>query len=375
VIRLPAVVGRVHTTRPHPCLSLSAILALLPAVASLLPAVAGAQSALGHPPNLRAEWPLDRWQTTLVIGHRFEFISGGDELINLPTMTLATGLFERLAVGLDYTSNSEIVPDKLGGNETQYWASVSVLRGRRGRLDALLARNTAARSGDAALTGRARAGPVSLLAEGRAFSNALGTGSGGGAIAGGAVLHLTRYLELSGDVGRMLEPDTLSSVWSAGVALAIPGTRHTLSLHATNVGAATLQGASREKVLGRESVRYGFTFSAPLGSRAQWARIFRPGRSEPAETDSDTTTVTVDMRMLAFAPREITIRAGESVAWVNRDPLEHTVTADDGSWTSALLGEGGRYRRTFTAPGRYTYHCTPHPQMTGVVIVQEAPAR
>jgi plastocyanin len=362
VSRRPHVSGRVCVARPR---------SLLPAILALLPAMAGAQSALGHPPNLRGEWPLDRWQTALVIGHRFEFISGGDELINLPTITLATGLFERLAVGLDYTSNSEIVPDKLGGNEVQYWASVSVLRGRRGRLDALLARNTAAHSGDGALTARARAGPVSVLAEGRAFSDALGTGSGGAAIAGGAVLHLTRYLELSADVGRMLEPDTLSSVWSAGVALAIPGTRHTLSLHATNGGATTLQGTSRKKVLGRESVRYGFTFSAPLGSRAQWARIFRVGPADPADTESDTANVTVDMRMLAFTPREIRIRTGESVTWVNRDPLEHTVTADDGSWTSPLLGEGGRYRRVFSAPGRYTYHCTPHPQMTGVVIVED----
>lgn len=344
---------------------------LLAAIVVLLPAAAGAQSALGHTPNLRGEWPLDKWQTALVIGHRFEFISGGDELINLPTMTLAIGLFERLAVGLDYTSNSEIVPEKLGGNETQYWASVSALRGRRGRLDALLARNTAARSTDGALTARARVGPVSVLAEGRAFSNALGTGSAGAALAGGAVLHITRYLELSGDVGRLLEPDTLSSVWSAGVAVAIPGTRHTLSLHATNVGATTLQGASRKKVLGRESVRYGFTFSAPLGSRAQWAQIFRrEPPPEPANASGDTSAVTAEMRMLAFTPQHIRIRAGESVTWVNRDPLEHTVTADDGSWTSPLLGGGGRYRRTFSQPGRYTFHCTPHPQMTGVVIVE-----
>lgn len=331
-----------------------------------------AQGALGHPPNLRGEFPLGRWQTAFVFNHRFEFISGGDELTNIPTLTLAMGVADRLAVGLDYTSNSEIVPDKLGGNETQYWLSFAGLRGPRVRLDALVARNSAARSTDGALTARARAGPVSVLAEGRAFSNALGTGSGGAAIAGGTVLHLTRYMELSADVGRIVEPDTLSSVWSAGLAVAIPGTRHTLSLHATNAGATTLQGASRKKVLGPESVRYGFTFSAPLGSRAQWARIFRPGPPQGAEAESDTATVTVDMRMLAFTPREIRIRPGESVAWVNRDPLEHTVTADDGSWTSTLLGEGGRYRRTFTAPGRYTYHCTPHPQMTGVVIV-EAP--
>ena len=55
---------------------------------------------------------------------------------------------------------------------------------------------------------------------------------------------------------------------------------------------------------------------------------------------------------------------------MNLDPIEHTATADDGSWGSPLLKEGERYVRRFEQPGRYPYHCTPHPQMQGVVIVE-----
>lgn len=349
-------------------LIVGAVLALL---ATAVPGFLSAQSALGHSPNLRGEWSLQRWQTVFVFSHRFEFISGGDQLINLPTLSLGMGLPARFAIGLDFTSNSEIVPSNLGGNETQYWLRPPSIGGGGARLDGLLAYNTAARSTDGALTGTLRFGPLSLLGEARAFSNVLGSDRGGAAIAGGTVLRLTRYLELSADLGRMLQPDSLSSVWSAGVAMAIPGTPHTFSLHATNVGAVTLQGVSRPRVLGRQAVRYGFEFTVPLGTRAQWASIFRRDRPQGPLSAEPPGAGRVEMRMVAFAPAEVRIRAGGTVTWVNRDPVVHTVTANDQRWGSELLTEGQLYTHTFTQPGRYPYHCTPHPQMTGVVIVEE----
>lgn len=327
-----------------------------------------AQSTLGHPPNLRAPWTLAPGEGAFSIGHRFELISGGDELLNIPTLSLGFGLPWRLAVGVDYTSNSEIVFTRLGGNEAQFWLGAPVYRSPRAALEALVAHNTAAGGLDGALTGRFRTGRLAALAEARGFTNVLGTGEGGAAWAIGGVVHLTPLLELSADVGRLFGHDSLSSVWSAGVALGIPGTPHTLALQVTNGGAMTLQGTSRPKVLGPESVRYGFVFTAPLGSASQWARIFRRGGDREA---ADTlAAVTVEMRQIALAPREVRIRAGQAVAWVNHDPLVHTATADDGSWDSGPMVEGARWTRTFDRPGRYLYHCTPHPQMRGVVIVE-----
>lgn len=342
----------------------------------VLSPAAAAQSVLGRSANLRGPWTLDQWQTAFVFNHRFEFLEGGDQLFNVPTLTLGISLPAGLALGLDFTSNSEVVHERRGENETQYWLGGGIGGGRRHGLEALVAYNSAARSMDGSLTGRARQGPITLLGEVRGFSDVLGTGESGAAIAGGAVLHLTPYLELSGDVGKMLQPDTLSSVWSAAIGVMIPGTPHTFSIQATNAGAVTLQSASRPKAIGPKPVRYGFAFTVPLGSRAQWARIFRRGAPPaPAVTPSDTVAAArvVDMRAVAFTPSEVRIRAGEAVAWINSDPVEHTVTSDDGTWGSRMLREGERYVRVFAEPGRYTYHCVPHPQMTGVVIVEEAP--
>ena len=313
---------------------------------------------------------MDRWQPAMVLSHRFELVSGGDELLNLPTMTFETAVSQRIALGLDFTSNSEVNLDKLGGNETQWWLAMRGPGTARGTLSGLLGYNTAAGSLDGAVTVRARTGLLSLIAEARAFSDAFGSGGGGFAGARGAAVHLTPYLSLSGDVGHAFKPDSFGTVWSGGFTLAIPGTRHQFSFHATNGGATTLQGASRKKVLGQESVRYGFAFIAPLGTGSQWARIFRRGDATAVDGRTDSGAVRVDIKDIAFTPATVRIRVGQTVVWVNGDPIAHTVMADDRSWGSSLLNQGGRYSRQFTAVGSYAYHCDPHPHMKGVVVVE-----
>ena len=95
--------------------------------------------------------------------------------------------------------------------------------------------------------------------------------------------------------------------------------------------------------------------------------LLRPLAPAAAQGDS---VVRVDMRQIVFAPAEIRVKAGQRVEWINSDPTVHTVTADDESWGSELIQEGGRFRHTFTAAGRFPYHCVPHPMMRGVVIVE-----
>jgi plastocyanin len=66
----------------------------------------------------------------------------------------------------------------------------------------------------------------------------------------------------------------------------------------------------------------------------------------------------------------VRIRPGQVVVWINEDPLAHTATADAG-WDSGLLQEGQRFAHRFDAPGRHPFHCIPHPQMQGVIVVAE----
>ena len=327
-----------------------------------------AQRLLDYTPNTRAAWSFTPWQPALILSHRFELLSGGDEVLNVPLITLGAALRERVAVGLDFTTNSETTARDRGGNEAQWWIAAKADRGRNGSLSSLVAYNTAASSLDAAITGLLRRGALSIVGEGRAFSHAFGSRKAGAAAAGGAVLHLTEFLSLSGDLGRTFSPAHLETVWSAGVTFSFPGTRHHFSFHATNSSAATLQGASRRNVLGAQSTRYGFVFTAPLGSASQWAWIF--GRSPRNSVAADSGKVVVPIRNLAFQVDTIRIQAGTTVVWKNDDPIAHSVTSDSRIWRSAPIEPGALFSRHFTVPGVYPYHCEPHPHMKGVVLVR-----
>lgn len=341
------------------------------ALVTLMLTLAGpatAQSVLERSPNLHGVWTLPAGQASFLFAHRFELLNGGDELRNIPTLTVAAGLPFGLTAGLDYTSNSELSLATVGGNEVQYWLKGAVAPHHAFGVSALLGYNSAAESVDGAVDVRVGLGRLALLGEARAFSDAFGGGEGAVAAAGGALLRLTPYLAVTGDVGRVLTTDTLGTVWSASLAVAIPGTPHSFSLQAANNGATTLHGVSRRPEGALRSVRYGFVFTVPLGTASQWARIFRPAPAPPAATD--TSVVRVDMRQIAYAPAEIRIRAGQTVQWINSDPTVHTVTAEDQSWDSGLIQEGGTFTHTFTAAGRFPYYCIPHPMMRGVVIVE-----
>ena len=330
---------------------------------------ARAQSVLERTPNVQGAWTLAPGAPLFVFSHRFEVLSGGDELINIPTLTAAVGLPHRITAGLSYTSNSEVNPDKLAGNEVEYWLKAPLLDRTRGAAAAILAYNSASGGVDGAVSGRGRLGAVGLVGEIRAFSDAFGSGEAELGYTAGAMVHLTPFLALQGDLGSSTAPSS-DAVWSAGVAIAIPGTPHSFSLHATNAGATTLEGLSQRKVIGPKDVRYGFTFTVPLGSGRQWGRVFRRGAPAAAVAAPTGDTVVAEMRQVAFEPREIRVRAGQTVVWINRDPTEHTVNGDDGRWKSDLLPEGSRFARRFDTPGRYPYHCLPHPQMSGVVVVE-----
>lgn len=80
-------------------------------------------------------------------------------------------------------------------------------------------------------------------------------------------------------------------------------------------------------------------------------------------------TVSANIIDLTFWPDRLEIALGTTVEWRNLDPVPHTVTARDGSFHSGVIQPGGVWRHTFSRPGTYSFFCQPHPQMTGVVVV------
>lgn len=310
-------------------------------------------------------WVPPSGTTHFAFLHRFELV--GDEvtrLVNYPTLVLTVGLPASFALAATYTSRSE-----LGVGKFNEWEVGARRRFGEGRLrgSAYLAWNSAAESADGELAATARSGRITLQGAVRAFSRPFGESDGGAAAGLGALFTVTPRLALVADVARFLTTDTLPTAWSAGVHMAIPGTPHTLGFVVANQGVTTLQGASRglEKEDGVQALRYGFAFTLPLGTLRQWGRIFE-GRDDDGDEGP-----TVHIRDFGFTPAEIRITAGESVRWDNDDPVAHSVTAADEAFDSGLIQPGEGYLRRFDTVGRYPYHCTPHPQMRGVVVVVE----
>jgi plastocyanin len=83
-------------------------------------------------------------------------------------------------------------------------------------------------------------------------------------------------------------------------------------------------------------------------------------------------TYTVHIRDDAFNPPAVTVRAGDTVTFVNDDDDAHTATADDGSWDSEGLNQGQKWSHTFAKAGKVAYHCTVHPFMKATLVVQGA---
>jgi len=73
---------------------------------------------------------------------------------------------------------------------------------------------------------------------------------------------------------------------------------------------------------------------------------------------------------MAFSPITITVTAGTTISWTNKDGVAHTVTSNTGLFDSGSISSGsGTYSHMFSTAGTFPYHCTVHPSMTATVIV------
>ena len=77
----------------------------------------------------------------------------------------------------------------------------------------------------------------------------------------------------------------------------------------------------------------------------------------------------VNIDGFAFAPATLTVKAGTTVTWTNKDEDPHTVVDNGGAFRSQALGSGGTYSFTFPTAGTFDYICSVHPFMHGTVVV------
>ena len=77
----------------------------------------------------------------------------------------------------------------------------------------------------------------------------------------------------------------------------------------------------------------------------------------------------VQISSFSFEPHDLSVTAGTTVVWTNRDPFDHTVVAEDVSFHSDNIGQGQTFSHTFDMAGHFAFVCGIHPQMSGTIIV------
>lgn len=340
-------------------------------VLTLASASLAAQSVLYRPANLGGTWVPDAGVVQFNFVHRFYVATaaGAHKVTNFPTFTLALGLGHDVAIGTHYGTNSFVVQNPYRPNETEVYARWRVL-GAEGKdgfaVSVTPAYNFASHSADGELGVDYTMGRLTLSGAARGMTKALGVDTARAAFAGGVVARLTDYIAVSADLGSFVKP-SVRAAWSVGLSLIIPGTPHTFTLEASNATTSTIEGNS----IGFGTMLYGFEFTIPLhlGRFAPWFHGSSPPEALGAPAG---TVVAADVRMegLKFRRDTITIAAGQAVRWTNTDPVEHTVTFDRAEAGSAPIPHNATYVHRFDTAGTYTYHCTPHPFMKGVVVVR-----
>src|SRR5215208_3718672 len=80
-------------------------------------------------------------------------------------------------------------------------------------------------------------------------------------------------------------------------------------------------------------------------------------------------THTVVMDGTRFIPETLTVKRGDRVVWVNKDPFPHTATAG-ATFDSKSLAAGDSWSYVARKSGKFPYVCTLHPGMRGTLVVQ-----
>jgi plastocyanin len=85
----------------------------------------------------------------------------------------------------------------------------------------------------------------------------------------------------------------------------------------------------------------------------------------------------VSMKNIQFAPKDLSVKAGETITFTNDEAVAHDVHKTSGpgpdfaSGPSGGMQEGDTFKLTLDKPGKYEYVCDVHaPGMAGTITVK-----
>ena len=94
------------------------------------------------------------------------------------------------------------------------------------------------------------------------------------------------------------------------------------------------------------------------------------GVSGAQKAKSHARTHTVTMTGLHYDPPALTLKAGDTVVWVNKDLVAHTATSKVGGFDSSIVQPEKSWKTVVKRKGDVPYGCSFHPAMKGTLHVQ-----
>jgi plastocyanin len=86
-----------------------------------------------------------------------------------------------------------------------------------------------------------------------------------------------------------------------------------------------------------------------------------------AQGQAETIQVVIDK--LVFAPATITAKVGDTIEWINKDPIVHTATVK-GAW-EVMIPAKKTVSQHLDKPETVDFYCRFHPNMTGKLKVED----
>jgi plastocyanin len=81
-------------------------------------------------------------------------------------------------------------------------------------------------------------------------------------------------------------------------------------------------------------------------------------------------THTITIEGTAFTPAELTVKPGDRIVWVNKDPYPHTATSEGGGFDSGPIAPEKSWTYVARKKGDFPYICAIHPSMKGTLHIK-----
>lgn len=80
-------------------------------------------------------------------------------------------------------------------------------------------------------------------------------------------------------------------------------------------------------------------------------------------SSGESTTHRIEISQFRFVPDHLSVQAGDTIIWTNRDVVPHKATAIDKSWDTGALKTGESGSIVVTEDFNLRYFCPYHPTM------------